>query len=94
MRARAFWIGPADHDEFLSVEAFGFAPEAAVARRIGRVDRLGDDALEAQFAGVLEDKLAVAGDVVIVLKAGRALDERQAGGVAAVEVQKVEDVID
>ena len=76
MRARAFRIGPADHDKFLSVEAFGFAPVAAVARRIGRVARLGDDALEAHFAGMLADKLAVAGHVVVLLKAGRAFDER------------------
>ena len=34
MRPRAFRIRPADDDEFLAVQGFGFAPEAAVSRRI------------------------------------------------------------
>ena len=53
---------------------------------------------------MLADKLAVAGLVVVELKAGNArdqgfqkrlaLDERQDGGVAAIEMQKIENVID
>jgi hypothetical protein len=39
MRPRSFLIRPAD-DEFLAVERFGFASEATVARRVGRIDRL------------------------------------------------------
>ena len=64
MRPRSLRIRPADDDEFLPVQRFGFAPEAAVSRRIGRVDRLGDDALEAKLAGVLQDDLAVAFDLL------------------------------
>ena len=30
MRPRSFWIGPADDDELLAVQSFGFAPKAAV----------------------------------------------------------------
>ena len=46
MRPRSFRVGPADDDELLTVQRFGFAPEAAVSGGIGSVDRLGDDALE------------------------------------------------
>jgi hypothetical protein len=44
MRPAALWIGPADHDEFLPVEALRLDPDAAVAGRIGRVDLLRDQA--------------------------------------------------
>ena len=55
MRPRAFRVGPADDDELLTVQRFGFAPEAAVSRGIGSVDRLGDDALETELTGVSQD---------------------------------------
>ena len=35
MRPRSFRIGPADDDEFLAVQPFGFAPQAAVPRALG-----------------------------------------------------------
>jgi hypothetical protein len=104
MRPRPFRVGPADDDELLAVQSFGFAPEAAVSRRIGGVDRLGDDALETELAGVLQDELAVSGIVAIELKAGLicdqrleqrlALDERQARNVPAAKVQEIESEID
>jgi hypothetical protein len=38
--AAPFALGPADHHEFLPVEAFRLHPDAAIARRIGLVDPL------------------------------------------------------
>jgi hypothetical protein len=38
--------------------------ETPISRRIGRVDRLGDDAFEAELDGVLQDEFAVAGIMV------------------------------
>ena len=55
MRTRAFWVAPADDDELLPVQPFGFAPQAAITGRIGRVDRLGEGARKTKLAGVLED---------------------------------------
>src|ERR1700727_3068780 len=104
MRPRSFRIGPADDNELLSVEPFGLAPEAAVSWRVGRVDRLGHYALKAELAGVLQDKFPVAGLVAVELKAELArhqrleqrlaLDEPQPRGVLAIDVQKIERVID
>jgi len=34
MRPRAFRVGPADHHEFLPVDALSLAPQAAIARRV------------------------------------------------------------
>jgi hypothetical protein len=45
----------------LTVQPFRLAPEAAVSGRIGSVDCLGNHAFKAELAGLLEDKLAVAG---------------------------------
>ena len=50
MRPRSFRVRPSDDDEFLAVERLSFAPEAAVTRRVRRVDRLRDDALETELA--------------------------------------------
>ena len=36
-RAAPFRIGPADHHEFLAVQAFHFEPQAAVTRGVGRI---------------------------------------------------------
>ena len=104
VRARSFWVGPADDNEFLAIEAFGFAPQAPVSWRIRCIDRLGNDALEPELACMPADKLAVAGLAVVELDAGNvgdqrlekrlALDERQTGGVAPVKMQKIENVVD
>jgi hypothetical protein len=53
MRPRAFRVGPADDNELLTIETFGFAPEAPVSGCIWRIDRFGNDAFEAKLAGVL-----------------------------------------
>jgi hypothetical protein len=37
MRPRSFRVAPPNDDELLAVESFGFAPQAAVSRRIGPV---------------------------------------------------------
>jgi hypothetical protein len=50
----------------LTIERFGFAPEAAISRRVRRINRLGDHALEAELAGVLQDELAVAAVMAVV----------------------------
>jgi hypothetical protein len=52
MRPRSFRVGPADDDELLAVQPFGFAPKAAISWRVVRVDRLGDDALKTELTGV------------------------------------------
>jgi hypothetical protein len=75
MRSRSFRIGPADDNEFLAVEALCFAPEAPVARRIGRVDRFGDHAFEPKSAGMSADKLVVALLMVVELEAGSARNQ-------------------
>jgi hypothetical protein len=87
MRTRSFRVRPADDDELLAVQGFGFAPQASVSRRIGRVDRLRDHALKAELAGMRQDELAIAGLMAIELEAGLvchqglkqrlALDERK-----------------
>jgi hypothetical protein len=69
IRPRAFRVRPADDNELLTVEPFGFAPQASVSRGVGRVDRFGDDALKTELASVLEDEFAVACVVTIKLKA-------------------------
>jgi hypothetical protein len=70
MRPRSFRVSPADDCELLAIEAFGFAPEAPVSPRIGRIARLGNHAFEPKSAGMSPDKLAVAGLVVVELGAG------------------------
>ena len=69
MRPRAFRVGPANDNELLAVEAFGFSPQSSVARRVGCADRFGDDALEAKFAGVPSDQLSIARLMAVELKA-------------------------
>jgi len=94
-------------DELLAQQAFDLAP-AGVARAatVGRHALLGDDSLEAHLAGLREDPVAVADDVVDVtpcrgrLRAQRraqphlALVERQRGQVGPVEVKDVEHEVD
>ena len=82
MRPRSFGVGPADDDELLAVEPFGFAPQAAISRRIGDVNRLGNDALETELIGVSQDEFAVASLMSVELKArlvrGQRLKQRLA----------------
>jgi hypothetical protein len=67
MRPRAFWIRPADNNEFLPIQGFGFAPQATVSRRVERADRLGHHPFKAELAGVLQDEFAVACVVAVEL---------------------------
>lgn len=41
---------PSIDNEFLAIEALGFAPRGPVSRRVGCIDRFGDDAFEPEFA--------------------------------------------
>ena len=75
MRPRSFRVGPADDNELLAVQRFGFAPQAAVSRRIRRVDRLRDHAFKTELAGVLQDEFAVACFMAVELKAGLVCDK-------------------
>jgi hypothetical protein len=68
-RPRSRSLHPND-DELSAVEPFGFAPWAAVSRRIRRVDRLGDRALKTELAGMPPDEFAVASLMTIELNAG------------------------
>jgi hypothetical protein len=68
------------------------------------VDRLGDDALKAEFAGVPQDEFAVPCLMAVELKARLAyeqrlenrlaLDERKVRDVPAVQMQEIEGEID
>jgi hypothetical protein len=49
----AFGISPADHHEFLAVQAFDFQPHAAIAGSAGRIYPLRDDPFHFQGAGVI-----------------------------------------
>jgi hypothetical protein len=72
--------------------------------RVGRVDRLRDDALIAELEGVAPDQFTVASFMSVELQARflgenrlkqrLALEERQACPVAAVDMEKIEGVKD
>jgi hypothetical protein len=70
-------VGPADHDEFLALEAFDLEPQAAVAGRVCRIGAFRDDALELEFAGLLVEGRALAAVVIAVVQRRR--DVRQQG---------------
>ena len=99
--ATALWIGPADNHEFLPVEALRLHPNAAIAWRVATISQLGDDAFEAELAGLFPEAWATAGDVFAVaqprnrlleqvLRALLALGQRQGRGAFAIQVQQVE----
>ena len=67
--ARAFGIGPADHNKFLAVQAFDLQPQAAIAGRIRSIGAFRDDALERHRARLLM-KLPPAADLVIAVVQG------------------------
>jgi hypothetical protein len=52
MRPRSFRLRPANDNELLPLQPFGFTPQTAVPRRIGRIDRFGDDAFKPELYGV------------------------------------------
>ena len=99
--ATALGVGPADDHELLAVEALRLDPKAAIARRVGSIGPLGDDAFEAELAGLFAEARATAGNVFAVaqsrnrlpeqaLQALLALDQRQGRGAFAIQVQQVE----
>ena len=104
IRPRSFRVRPADDNELLAVQRFGFAPQATISRRVRRVDRLRDDALKTELSGVLEDELAVARFMAVELKPGLvceqrlkqflALDKRKRGNIPTVDMQEVEGIVD
>src|SRR5688500_5401544 len=77
MRARALRIGPANHDEFLTVQALDLAPDAAVARLVGAVQPLRDDALDAELAGMSVEGFTAPKMMFAVLQPGRRLREQR-----------------
>ena len=100
MGPRSFRIGPADDDELLAVQLFGFTPQTAISRRVRGIDRLRDHALKAELAGVFEDKFATTRFMTIELspwlaceqrlKNGLALNELKVRNVPTVEMQEIE----
>jgi hypothetical protein len=52
MQSATLRIVPADDNEFLAVEAFGLDPDTAIARRIGLVGLLRNQALDLEGAGL------------------------------------------
>ena len=63
--ASAFGIGPAAHHEFLAVQAFGLAPQVAIAGRVGCIGAFGDDALERHCAGLFKECTAAPKLVIV-----------------------------
>jgi hypothetical protein len=49
-RTAALGVGPADDDKLRLVEAFGLAPEPAIARAVGGIQPLRNDAFETERA--------------------------------------------
>src|SRR5215212_7987920 len=73
MRSRALGVGPADHDELLTVQAFDLSPEAAVAGLVGAVQPFRDDALDPELAGIAMKALSTHNMMFAVLQPGGAL---------------------
>ncbi len=94
--------GVAADDEFLLVEAFALDPVGAAAGAVFCGRELGDDALGAHLAGVVEERGAIGfqvlGEAKDVVGDGRdefgeerfAIAEGKVAGVVAVEVEEVE----
>jgi hypothetical protein len=64
VRSAAARIRPADHNEFLAIQALGLEPQATIARHLGLLEPFRDDALETHLASMLADARAIAHDVV------------------------------
>ena len=74
---RALRVRPSDDDKLRAVEALAFDPGATIARQIGPVCPLGDDALKGVLAGGPPERLAVAALMLAVDDpGGRILEER------------------
>ena len=93
----AFRIGPADHDEFLAVQAFDLEPQAAVDGRVGGIGAFGDDPLDRQCVSPFMESRALTAMIIVVMQGRRglrqqrgearlALDQRLSADVVAVEM--------
>src|SRR5262249_22158866 len=102
--APSFGIGKAADDELLLLDTLRFQPAAPAAGFVGGVAAFRHHALEGHAAGVAQESLAVACDVVAVsqrrtgaariehrAQGALALFERSAGEIATIEVDEVED---
>src|SRR4029079_11332730 len=103
-RPRTLRIGVAADDELLAHAALYLLPTATAHRLVGRIRALRDDALETELARLGEEIGTFAFDMVAVLN-GRdlpddlaqqllAIRERCNTKVVAVEIQKVECVVE
>ncbi len=100
------WIGKADHDELLPVDAFHLAPAVVAPRPIRPVAALRDDAFDPEAACLRKKSRAVAGVMVAVadhaVGIGRndpgqrrlAVFERRGGQVPPVLIEEVERIKD
>ena len=95
---------PAADDEFVASRAFRLDPPRRAPRDIGLVGPLRHDAFEPHSAGLLQDfapvadyVVAVEDDVGSIAQQRRepplALDQRKAGEILSIELQKIEGVI-
>src|SRR5271166_5677341 len=102
---RALRVRSSNDNELGAVEALAFDPGATIARQIGPVGALGDDALKAMLADGPPESLAVASLMLAVDDPnGRvvqecrqpvlAFEKREARHVLAVKLEKVEGEID
>jgi hypothetical protein len=102
---RALRVRPSHDDELGAVETLGLDPRAAVAREVGPVNPLGDDALQAVLAGRTPESLAFAALMLAVGDTGRLLleqrgkpllpfKERKLRNILPIEVEEVEGEVD
>ena len=93
----------AGHDKFLPRRAFRLHPVLAAAGAVRRIAKLGDNAFQAQPAGVSQHQgaillkmAAVADDAAVtaddLFQQFLALDQRNVAQIVAVEMKQVEDV--
>src|SRR5690606_29243044 len=96
------WYVAAD-DEFLAVGALGLDPVARAPGTVGAAAELGDDALEAELAGVAQhhralflEMRAIAQPALLApdhrLKQRLAIDQRCLSEVVAVEIEEIEGI--
>jgi hypothetical protein len=67
MRTRALGVGPADHDELLTVQSLDLAP---VAGLVGAVQPFRDDAFDPELAGIAIKALSTHKMMFAVLQPG------------------------
>jgi hypothetical protein len=96
-------MSTADNHELLALDAFGLEPCTIARADIGSIGSLRDDAFQAGTAELVEQRLALADDMVgivnppgVVLQQGGelrlALHERQPGQILALKAEQIEGV--